>query len=171
MFEYIDAIRKDQDTVGGVVTGVIKGLHVGLGEPLFNKFHAALGHAMLSINAAKGFEYGSGFAGVEMRGSEHNDEFFSEGNDVKTSTNHSGGVQGGITFGQDVYFNVAFKPVATIMKDQQSVNEHGEAVTVKGKGRHDPCVVPRAVPIVEALSALICLDFSLLAQSNKLQGL
>ena len=171
MFEYIDSIRKDQDTVGGVVTGVIKGLPVGLGEPLFNKFHAALGHAMLSINAAKGFEYGSGFAGVEMRGSEHNDEFFSEGDDVRTSTNHSGGVQGGITFGQDVYFNVAFKPVATIMKDQQSVNEHGEAVTVKGKGRHDPCVVPRAVPIVEALSALICLDFSLLAQSNKLQGL
>ena len=170
MFDYIDAVRKDQDTVGGVVTGVITGLPIGLGEPLFNKFHAALGHAMLSINAAKGFEYGSGFAGVSMRGSDHNDEFVVDGDFIKTSTNNSGGIQGGITIGEDVFFNVAFKPVATIMKDQLSINEQGEEVTVKGKGRHDPCVVPRAVPIVEALSAIISADFSLLAQSNKLQG-
>lgn len=168
MFELIDTVRKEQDTIGGVVTGVITGVPVGLGEPLFNKLNVALGAAMLSINAAKGFEIGSGFEGVKMRGSEQNDAFYTENKDIKTSSNYSGGVQGGISNGQDIFFSVAFKPVATIMKDQKSVNKEGQEVTVKGKGRHDPCVVPRAVPIVEAMSALVIADFYLLAQSNKL---
>ncbi|HVD97563.1 MAG TPA: chorismate synthase [Cytophagaceae bacterium] len=162
MIALIDQVRKDQDTIGGVVSCVITGCPVGLGEPVFDKLHAELGKAMLSINAVKGFEYGSGFEGVALRGSEHNDEFFI-GNDgkVKTKTNHSGGIQGGISNGEDIYFRVAFKPVATIMKDQDSVNEQGEAVTVSGKGRHDPCVVPRAVPIVDAMAALVIADFFL----------
>jgi len=162
MIALIDQVRKDQDTIGGVVSCVITGCPVGLGEPVFDKLHAELGKAMLSINAVKGFEYGSGFEGVTLRGSEHNDEFFI-GNDgkVKTKTNHSGGIQGGISNGEDIYFRVAFKPVATIMKDQDSVNEQGEAVTVSGKGRHDPCVVPRAVPIVDAMAALVIADFFL----------
>ncbi|MBC6411101.1 MAG: chorismate synthase [Ekhidna sp.] len=171
MYDYINLIRKERDTIGGVINGVITGVPVGLGEPLFNKLHAALGQAMLSINAVKGFEYGSGFSGVEMRGSEHNDIFEVEHNHIKTTTNHSGGIQGGISNGQDIFFSVVFKPVATIMKDQSSVDRAGNEVTVKGKGRHDPCVVPRAVPIVEAMSAIVMTDFSLLAQSNKLQGL
>ena len=170
MFDYIDQIRKDRDTVGGVVTGVIKGCPAGIGEPIFNKLHAALGSAMLTINAAKGFEYGSGFEGIRMRGSEHNDEFITTENGISTKTNYSGGIQGGISNGEDIYFNVAFKPVATIMDDQQTVNQQGDEVTVKGKGRHDPCVVPRAVPIVEAMSALVMVDFCLLAQTNKLQS-
>ena len=169
MFNYIDQVRKDQDTVGGVVTGLIKGVPVGLGEPVFDKLHAALGNAMLGINAVKGFEYGSGFEGIKMRGSQHNDAFYQEGNKVKTKTNHSGGVQGGISNGEDIFFNVAFKPVATIMQDQQSVDKQGNEVTVSGKGRHDPCVVPRAVPIVEAMAALVIADFFLLARTNKLQ--
>ncbi|MEQ8339003.1 MAG: chorismate synthase [Cyclobacteriaceae bacterium] len=170
MFDYIDQVRKDQDTVGGVVTGVIKGVPVGLGEPVFDKLHAALGNAMLGINAVKGFEYGSGFEGVKMRGSQHNDEFIKEGDRVKTKSNHSGGIQGGISNGEDIYFNVAFKPVATIMQDQDSVDKAGNTVKVSGKGRHDPCVVPRAVPIVEAMAALVIADFYLLARTNKLAG-
>ncbi|XOV92825.1 MAG: chorismate synthase [Bacteroidota bacterium] len=168
MFDYIDEIRKSQDTVGGVVTGVIKGVSAGLGEPVFDKLHAALGNAMLGINAVKGFEYGSGFEGIKMKGSEHNDEFFKEGDKIKTRTNHSGGIQGGISNGEDIYFNVAFKPVATIMQDQDSVDKDGNIVKVSGKGRHDPCVVPRAVPIVEAMAALVIADFYLLARTNKL---
>jgi chorismate synthase len=169
MFDYIDETRKKGDSIGGVITGVLTGVPVGWGEPVFDKLHAELGKAMLSINAVKGFEYGSGFEGSKLYGSEHNDEFeIDEAGKVKTSTNHSGGVQGGISNGEDVYFNVAFKPTATIMKDQKSVNASGEAVTVSGKGRHDPCVLPRAVPIVEAMSALVLVDFYLRARGNKL---
>ena len=169
MYDYIDQVRKDRDTVGGVVTGVIKGVPTGLGEPAFDKLHAELGKAMLSINAVKGFEYGSGFEGVKMRGSEHNDAFYVEDGVVKTKTNYSGGIQGGISNGQDIYFNVAFKPVATIMQDQESVDKHGKEAVVSGKGRHDPCVVPRAVPIVEAMAALVIADFLLIARTNKLE--
>lgn len=158
MIEYIKSVRKDGDTIGGVVNAVITGCPAGLGEPAFDKLHADLAKAMLSINACKGFEYGSGFAGVEMRGSEHNDHFYQEGGEVKTKTNYSGGIQGGISNGMDIYFRVAFKPVATIVSEQESINEAGESVTVTGKGRHDPCVVPRAVPIVEAMSALVLAD-------------
>lgn len=168
MYDYIDQVRKDRDTVGGVVTGIIRGVPAGLGEPVFDKLHAELGKAMLSINAVKGFEYGSGFDGVQMKGSEHNDEFYTENGVVKTKTNHSGGIQGGISNGQDIFFNVAFKPVATIMQDQASIDLEGKGVTVSGKGRHDPCVVPRAVPIVEAMAALVIADFYLLARTNKL---
>lgn len=168
MFDLIDETRKNRDTIGGVVTGVIKGCPVGLGEPLFNKLNVALGAAMLTINAVKGFELGSGFDGVALKGSEHNDEFVTEESGITTKTNHSGGIQGGISNGADIYFNVAFKPVATIMQDQSSVDSEGNETTVKGKGRHDPCVVPRAVPIVEAMAALVIADFYLLAQSNKL---
>lgn len=158
MIEYIKSVRKDGDTIGGVVSCVIEGCPAGIGEPAFDKLHALLGRAMLSINACKGFEYGSGFAGVEMRGSEHNDIFFREDGKIKTRSNHSGGIQGGISNGMDIYFRVAFKPVATIVPEQESVNEAGETTTVVGKGRHDPCVVPRAVPIVEAMAALVLAD-------------
>jgi chorismate synthase len=168
MIALIDEVRKDRDTIGGQVSGVIKNVPAGLGEPVFNKLHATLGSAMLSINAVKGFEYGSGFAGTEMRGSSHNDIFTSSKGKVRTTTNHSGGVQGGISNGEDIYFNVAFKPVATIMKDQDSINQQGEKVTVSGKGRHDPCVVPRAVPIVEAMAALVIADFYQLSRSSRL---
>jgi len=161
MYDLIDSVRKDRDTIGGVVTGVITGVPAGLGEPVFDKLHAELGKAMLSINAVKGFEYGSGFEGVAMRGSKHNDPFFMENGKVRTKSNLSGGIQGGISNGEDIYFNVAFKPVATIFEDQESVNEAGESVTISGKGRHDPCVVPRAVPIVDAMSALVILDMVL----------
>lgn len=168
MEELILATRKKGDTIGGQVTGVIKGLPIGLGDPVFDKFHARLGMAMLGINACKGFEYGSGFNGMAMLGSEHNDSFKKDENDnIITQTNYSGGVQGGITNGMDVYFNVAFKPVATIVQAQDSVNKAGESVEVEGKGRHDPCVVPRAVPIVEAMSALVCADFILRARSDR----
>lgn len=169
MIELIDEVRKDQDTIGGLVTCVVQGTPVGLGEPVFDKLHAELGKAMLSINAVKGFEYGSGFEGIKLRGSQHNDEFINEGGKIRTKTNHSGGVQGGISNGEDIYFNVAFKPVATIMKDQQSVTTDGEATTVRGKGRHDPCVVPRAVPIVEAMAALVIADFMLRNEVSKLK--
>jgi chorismate synthase len=168
MINYIDQIRKNRDTVGGVVSCVAKGVPAGLGEPVFDRLHAQLGKAMLSINAVKGFEYGSGFEGVKMKGSEHNDAFYQDGDRVRTATNHSGGIQGGISNGEDIYFNVAFKPVATIMQDQASINEAGEEVIVSGKGRHDPCVVPRAVPIVEAMAALVLADFLLLSRTNKL---
>lgn len=170
MFEYIDKVRKDQDTVGGVITGVIKNIPPGLGEPVFDKLHAELGKAMLGINAVKGFEYGSGFEGVKMKGSEHNDEFYTEEGIVKTRTNHSGGIQGGISNGQDIYFNVAFKPVATLMQSQKSIDEKGNEVDIEGKGRHDPCVVPRAVPIVEAMAALVIADFYLIRRTNKLRA-
>lgn len=169
MIELIDSVRKDRDTIGGVVSCVIKNTPSGIGEPVFDRLHAELGKAMLSINAVKGFEYGSGFEGVKMRGSAHNDQFVQDEDKVRTVTNHSGGIQGGISNGADIYFNVAFKPVATIMQDQQSINEAGETVTVSGKGRHDPCVVPRAVPIVEAMAALVIADYILLSKSNKLQ--
>ncbi len=169
MADYIDGVRKDRDTVGGIVSGLIKGAPAGLGEPVFSKLHAELGAAMLGINAAKGFEYGSGFAGITLRGSQHNDAFYAnEQGEVHTRTNQSGGIQGGISNGEDIYFRVAFKPVATIMQDQESINEAGETVTVSGKGRHDPCVVPRAVPIVEAMAALVMADAFLLSRSNKL---
>jgi len=165
MVEYIKQIRKDGDTVGGMVSCVISGCPAGLGEPVFDKLHAELGKAMLSINAVKGFEYGSGFSSLQMKGSEHNDVFVQEEDKVNTLTNYSGGVQGGISNGMDIYFNVAFKPVATIMKDQQSIDEAGNETTVTGKGRHDPCVVPRAVPIVEAMAALVIVDFLLIQKS------
>lgn len=168
MEDFIREIRKDGDTVGGVVTGVITGSPVGLGEPAFDKLHADLGKAMLSINACKGFEYGSGFDGVSLRGSQHNDLFEKTEGKIITKTNHSGGVQGGISNGMDIYFRVAFKPVATIMKDQISVDAAGNEATVSGKGRHDPCVVPRAVAIVEAMAALVMADHLLRARLNRL---
>ncbi|WP_296698282.1 chorismate synthase [Algoriphagus sp.] len=171
MIQLIDSVRLDRDTIGGVVTCVIKNTPAGIGEPVFDRLHAELGKAMLSINAVKGFEYGSGFEGIKMRGSQHNDTFVNEGGRVKTKTNYSGGIQGGISNGEDIYFNVAFKPVATIMQDQESLNEAGETITVSGKGRHDPCVVPRAVPIVEAMAALVIADYLLLSKTNKLQDL
>ena len=170
MIALIDQTRKDQDTIGGVVSCVVAGAPVGLGEPVFDKLHAELGKAMLSINAVKGFEYGSGFEGVTQRGSQHNDEFVNEEGRIRTKTNYSGGIQGGISNGEDVYFRVAFKPVATIMQDQDSVNEAGEAITVSGKGRHDPCVVPRAVPIVEAMAALVITDFYLRNETVRYKG-
>ena len=159
MIDRIDSIRKQGDTIGGTVTCVIQNVPVGLGEPIFDKLHAQLGKAMLSINAVKGFEYGSGFCGAKMKGSEHNDIF---NEDQSTQTNLSGGIQGGISNGMDIYFRVAFKPVATIMQAQQTIDRDGNIVEMIGKGRHDPCVVPRAVPIVEALSAIVLTDFSLL---------
>jgi len=168
MISLIDSVRLERDTIGGVISCIIKNCPPGLGEPVFDRLHAELGKAMLSINAVKGFEYGSGFEGVKMRGSQHNDAIVNEQGKIKTLTNHSGGIQGGISNGEDIYFRVAFKPVATIMQDQESVNEAGEAVTVSGKGRHDPCVVPRAVPIVEAMAALVIADFMLLSKTNKL---
>lgn len=161
MFTYIDEIRKKGDSVGGVVNCVVEGAPAGWGEPVFDKLHAELAKAMLSINAVKGFEYGSGFEGVEMLGSQHNDAFYIENEQVHTRSNHSGGIQGGISNGEDIYFRVAFKPVATIMQDQESVDQHGDVAIVQGKGRHDPCVVPRAVPIVEAMAALVLVDFYL----------
>ena len=170
MIALIEKTKKQGDTVGGVITAVVTGTPVGIGEPVFHKLHAELGKAMLSINAVKGFEYGSGFEGSKMKGSEHNDAFYNADNQIKTRTNYSGGIQGGISNGEDIYFRVAFKPVATIMKDQESVNVDGEKVIVKGRGRHDPCVVPRAVPIVEALAALVIVDFYLIAQSSKLRN-
>jgi chorismate synthase len=163
MISLIQDIKKAGDTIGGIITGVVTACPVGLGEPAFDKLHADLAKAMMSINAAKGFEYGSGFAGIEMRGSQHNDSFYVELNEgetptIKTRTNHSGGVQGGISNGEDIYFRVAFKPVATIIPAQESINEAGETIEVVGRGRHDPCVVPRAVPIVEAMTALVLAD-------------
>lgn len=168
MIALIDQVRLNRDTIGGIITCVIKNTPVGLGEPVFDKLHAELGKAMLSINAVKGFEYGSGFEGTKLHGSQHNDEFINEGGKIKTKTNHSGGIQGGISNGEDIYFNIAFKPVATIMQDQQSVDKEGNETTVSGKGRHDPCVVPRAVPIVEAMAALVLADFILRGKTSKL---
>ena len=163
MEQLISQVKAEGDTIGGIISCVIKGCPVGLGEPEFDKLHAALGKAMLSINAVKGFEYGEGFAGVTARGSEQNDVFLPNGHvGVTTRTNHSGGIQGGLSNGQDIFFRVAFKPVATILQSQQTVNHQGEAVTFKAQGRHDPCVLPRAVPVVEAMAAMTVLDFYLL---------
>lgn len=164
MIAKIQEIRKAGDTIGGTVTCVLQNVPIGLGEPIFDKLHAKLGQAMLSINAVKGFEYGSGFCGARMKGSEHNDLFNEDGT---TKSNLSGGIQGGISNGMDIYFRVAFKPVATIMQEQETINSKGELVQMQGKGRHDPCVVPRAVPIVEALAAMVLLDFVLLDKANK----
>lgn len=168
MIALIDQVRLERDTIGGLVTCVISNSPVGLGEPVFDKLHAELGKAMLGINAVKGFEYGSGFAGIKLRGSRHNDEFYNDAGRIRTKTNNSGGVQGGISNGEDIYFNVAFKPVATIMQDQSSVDKLGNETTVSGKGRHDPCVVPRAVPIVEAMAALVMADFLLRSKVSRL---
>lgn len=163
MEQLISQVKAEGDTIGGIISCVIKGCPIGLGEPEFDKLHAALGKAMLSINAVKGFEYGEGFAGVTARGSEQNDVFLPNGHGgVTTRTNHSGGIQGGLSNGQDIFFRVAFKPVATILQSQQTVNRQGEAVTFKAQGRHDPCVLPRAVPVVEAMAAMTVLDFYLL---------
>ena len=159
MIERISEIKKQGDTIGGTVTCVIQNVPIGLGEPIFDKLHAQLGKAMLSINAVKGFEYGSGFCGAQMKGSEHNDIFNADGT---TKTNLSGGIQGGISNGMDIYFRVAFKPVATIMQAQETIDKDGNILEMHGKGRHDPCVVPRAVPIVEALAAMVLTDFMLL---------
>ena len=157
------------DTVGGVVTGVATGLPPGLGEPVFDKLPAVLGHALLSINAVKGFEFGSGFEGTKLPGSQHNDEFYTDvAGRVRTRTNHSGGSQGGISNGQDVYFRVAFKPVATLLQPQQTINQAGEAVTLAGRGRHDACVLPRAAPIVEAMTQLVLADLLLRARASQL---
>lgn len=156
------------DTVGGAITCVIKGCSSGLGEPEFGKLHAQLGAAMLSINAVKGFEYGSGFEGTKQRGSQQNDSFVMKNGKIITQTNNSGGIQGGISNGQDIYFNVAFKPVATLLQPQQTVNMQGENISFTAKGRHDPCVLPRAVPIVEAMAAMVILDNYLINKASRL---
>ncbi|MFK2820365.1 chorismate synthase [Flavobacteriaceae sp. LMIT009] len=165
MIDRIKEIRKQGDTIGGTVTCVLQNVPVGLGEPVFDRLHAELGKAMLSINAVKGFEYGSGFCGAKMKGSEHNDQFNKDGT---TKTNLSGGIQGGISNGMDIYLRVAFKPVATIMQKQDTIDKIGNIVEMQGKGRHDPCVVPRAVPIVEAMAALVLADYFLLNKMTKL---
>lgn len=159
MENLIKAVKKEGDTIGGVVSCVIQNMPVGLGEPVFERLDAELAKAMLSINASKGFEYGSGFKGTKLKGSEHNDIF---NPDFTTQTNHSGGIQGGISNGMDIYFKVAFKPVATLLKPQPSINQKGESITLEGKGRHDACVLPRAIPIVEAMTALVLVDFLLI---------
>jgi chorismate synthase len=158
MYNYIDKVRKEGDTIGGLVSCVISGAAAGLGEPVFDRLEADLAKAMLSINATKGFEIGSGFDGITQKGSEHNDEFYIHNNNIKTRTNNSGGVQGGITNGEDIFFNVAFKPVATIMQKQNTVNKGLEEVEITGKGRHDPCVLPRAAIIVESMAAIVMVD-------------
>lgn len=163
----IAEVKAQGDTVGGVITCVIQGVPVGLGEPVFGKLHAALGHAMLTINAVKGFEYGDGFGSASFRGSERNDRFFNANGKIQTRTNHSGGIQGGISNGQDIYFRVAFKPVATLLMEQETVNKEGEETILKAKGRHDPCVLPRAVPIVESMAAMTILDYLLIQQTRE----
>jgi chorismate synthase len=168
MLQRIEQVRKEGDSIGGVISCVIQGTPAGLGEPVFDKLHADLGKAMLSINAVKGFEYGSGFEGTKMKGSEHNDEYANVDSKIVTKSNHSGGIQGGISNGEDIYFRVAFKPVATIMQKQNTVNIKGEAVEMMGKGRHDPCVLPRAVPIVEAMAAMVMVDHLLRNKSVKM---
>ncbi len=167
MEELILKTKAEGDTLGGIIHCSVTGLPSGLGEPVFDKFHADLGKAMLSINAVKGFEYGSGFAGASMTGKSHNDVFVQDNNVLSTKTNFSGGIQGGITNGSEVYFNIAFKPVATLMQKQQTIDSKGNTVSLEGKGRHDVTVVPRAVPIVEAMAALVCMDHLLRQQTNK----
>ncbi len=166
MIERIVKAGQEKDTIGGVITGIATGVPVGWGEPVFNKLHADLGFAMLGINAVKGFEYGSGFAGTKLNGSQHNDTFRSDESGVHTETNHSGGIQGGISNGEDIYFNVAFKPIATLLKEQQTIDKANNKVSIHPKGRHDPCVLPRAVPIVEAMAALVLADHYLLNKTN-----
>ncbi len=168
MIARIEAAAKDRDTVGGVITGVAQGVPAGWGEPVFNKLHADLGFAMLGINAVKGFEYGSGFAGTRLSGSSHNDVFFRTNKGIRTKTNNSGGIQGGISNGEDIYFNVAFKPIATLLKEQQTVDKNSNATTINPKGRHDPCVLPRAVPIVESMAALVLVDHFLFSKLNSI---
>ena len=169
MIRLIEEVKADGDTIGGVITGIIKGCPPGLGEPEFGKLHASLGAAMLSINAVKGFEYGEGFAGVTQRGSEQNDVFMpSTHSPLTTKSNHSGGIQGGISNGQDIYFHVAFKPVATLLRQQDTVDLNGQPTTIIARGRHDPCVLPRAVPIVEAMAAMTILDHFLLYKATKM---
>ncbi|NDV65068.1 chorismate synthase [Bacteroides sp. 224] len=168
MEEYIAQIKNEGDTIGGIVTCVIQNCPIGLGEPVFGKLHAALGGAMLSINAAKAFEYGEGFKGLKLKGSEQNDVFYNKDGVISTHTNHSGGIQGGISNGQDIYFRVAFKPVPTVLMEQHTVNADGVDTTLQAKGRHDPCVLPRAVPIVEAMTAMTILDFYLIDRTTQL---
>jgi chorismate synthase len=168
MINLITELKSKGNTVGGQIKCVISGVKVGLGEPVFDKLHADLGKAMLSINAVKGFEYGSGFNGSQMTGSEHNDEFIVENGNVSTKTNNSGGIQGGMSNGEDIYFKVAFKPVATIMSKQNSIDKEKKNVELKVKGRHDPCVVPRAVPIVESMAAIVLADHLLRNRTSKL---
>ena len=165
MEEYLKQIKKQGDTIGGTITCAVQNVPIGLGEPVFDKLHAVLGSAMLSINAVKGFEYGSGFCGAKMKGSEHNDLFNPDGT---TKTNLSGGIQGGISNGMDIYFRVAFKPVATLLQNQTTIDKNGNTVEMQGKGRHDACVVPRAVPIVEAMTAMVLADFMLRNNSVRL---
>lgn len=164
MIQAIEEVKKQGDTLGGTIQCVIQNTPIGLGEPVFDKLHAVLAHAMLSINAAHGFEYGSGFAGASKKGSENNDEWENVDGKIRTKTNHAGGILGGIATGEDIYFNVAFKPIATILKQQQSINSKGEEITFQNEGRHDPCVLPRAVPIIEAMAALVLVDFLLLSK-------
>ena len=168
MTDLIKSVKAEGDTIGGIITGVITGVPVGVGEPVFGKLHAALGAAMLSINAAKGFDYGSGFEGVAQRGSKQNDLFVTDNEGhVHTLTNNSGGIQGGISNGEDIYFRVAFKPVATLLREQATIDKEGHAATVKARGRHDACVLPRAVPVVESMAAMTVLDYLLLANLYK----
>ncbi|UTW61023.1 chorismate synthase [bacterium SCSIO 12741] len=166
----IEAARDAGDSLGGIISLVVEGLPTGWGEPVFEKLHAVLGQALFSINATKGVEFGSGFSAASIKGSEHNDAFVMEDGQVSTKTNHSGGVQGGLSNGMDLLARVAFKPTASIKKQQQTVNAQGESKTLEIQGRHDPCVVPRAVPIVEAMAALVLADFSLMARTNKLEA-
>lgn len=168
MIDLITKVKSCGDTIGGVITCVVKGVPVGLGEPVFGKLHAQLGEAMLGINAVKGFEYGLGFDFATKRGSEVNDTFVCENGKVTTVTNNSGGIQGGISNGEDIYFRVAFKPVATLLRDVETINSQGEKITLHAKGRHDPCVLPRAVPIVEAMTAIVLLDNYLMNKTVKL---
>ena len=169
MIEEIEKVRLLGDSIGGIITGVAQGVPTGLGEPVFDKLHADIGKAMLSINAVKGFEYGSGFEGAKMKGTEHNDIFISNGQrEISTLTNRSGGIQGGISNGEDIYFNVAFKPVSTIMQNQFSVNDEGNKTEILGKGRHDACVLPRAVALVEAMTALVLVDHLLRNRTTQL---
>lgn len=168
MIERIEQVKKEGDSLGGAIQTLVKNCPIGLGEPVFDKLHADLAKAMMSINAVKGFEYGSGFCALEMKGSEHNDQFIVKEGEVSTKTNFSGGIQGGISNGEPIYFRTAFKPVATIMSAQPSVSELKEETTIAGKGRHDPCVVPRAVPIVSAMTALVLVDHYLRNKTAKL---
>ena len=168
MANLIKLVKADGDTIGGVITCVIQGCPVGLGQPAFCKLHAALGNAMLSINAVKGFAYGAGFDNMTLRGSQQNDVFYNNEGRIDTHTNHSGGIQGGISNGQDIYFRVAFKPVATLLMEQYTVDKDGNNTTLKAKGRHDPCVLPRAVPIVEAMAAMTILDYYLIGKTTRL---
>ena len=166
--EFVSQVKTEGDSIGGIISCSIQNCPVGLGEPIYGKLHAALGFAMLSINAVKGFDYGMGFDGIGQKGSELNDVFCNEGDGIKTKTNNSGGIQGGISNGEEIYFRVAFKPVPTIMQDQETVDKEGNKVIFKAKGRHDPCVLQRALPVVESMAALVIADYYLLNKTNKI---